>query len=66
VVGAEPLIGALFKLKDSYNLDMISQRLALAALTDIPHMRRNVEKIKATRVRLAAALTAAGHMVYPF
>ena len=64
-VGAEPLIEALFKLKDSYNLDMISQRLALAALSDVPHMRRNVEKIKATRARLAAALTAMGHTVYP-
>lgn len=64
-VGAEPLIAALFKLKDSYNLDRISQRLALAALSDVPSMRRNVEKIKATRMRLAASLTALGHTVYP-
>ena len=65
VVGSETLIGALFKLKDSYNLDRISQQLALAALSDVPSMRRNVEKIKATRARLAAALTETGHRVYP-
>jgi len=65
VVGPAPLIAALFKLKDSYNLDMISQRLALAALSDVSTMRANAGKIRATRQRLAAALTAAGYRVYP-
>jgi len=65
VVGPKPLIAALFKLKDSYNLDRISQQLALSALSDVGYMQANVRKIKATRARLAAALTAAGHRVYP-
>jgi histidinol-phosphate aminotransferase len=64
-VGSEPLIEAIFKAKDSYNLDMLSQKLALAALSDAEHMRGNVEKIKATRARLSAALEERGHKVYP-
>jgi histidinol-phosphate aminotransferase len=65
VVGSQALIEALFKLKDSYNLDRVSQQLALAALTDVAYMRKNVRKIKATRARLAAALTGMGCTVYP-
>jgi histidinol-phosphate aminotransferase len=65
VVGAEPLIAALFKLKDSYNTDAIAQRLALAALSDLGHMRRNAAKIKSTRKRLTKALQDRGALVYP-
>jgi len=65
VVGAKPLIAAIYKLKDSYNLDAISQQLALAALSDVGYMKRNVQKIKATRRRLTKALEVAGHRVYP-
>jgi histidinol-phosphate aminotransferase len=65
VVGADPLIQALFKLKDSYNLDAISQRLALAALKDRAYMLANVRRIKATRQRLTKALRDRGWKVYP-
>jgi histidinol-phosphate aminotransferase len=64
-VGNADLIAALFKLKDSYNLDALAQRVALAALSDVPHMRANVERICATRRRLSAALVAMGFDVYP-
>ena len=64
-VGSEPLIGALAKLKDSYNLDAVSQTLAMAALQDLDHMRGNAETIRRTRTRLSGALTEMGHMVYP-
>ena len=64
-VGAKPLIEALFKIKDSYNLDAISQALAVAALSDVKYMRSNVGRIRATRRRMINALTASGHMVYP-
>jgi histidinol-phosphate aminotransferase len=57
-VGPQPLIDALFKIKDSYNLDGVSQALALAALSDTAGMRRNVRKVKATRERLGRALRA--------
>lgn len=56
VVGPQPLIEALFKIKDSYNLDRLTQALALAALNDQAWMKANIKKIQVTRARLAAAL----------
>jgi len=64
-VGPAPLIGALQKIKDSYNLDMLTQAVALAALSDLDSMRANVRRIQATRERLRAALTTAGWRVLP-
>lgn len=63
VVGPEPLIAALYKIKDSYNLDMITQTVGLAALNDLPHMRENVRKIRATRERLTRELRGRGWRV---
>lgn len=62
-LGPERLIEALFKVKDSYNLNALSQQLALAALGDVEHMRGNVARIKATRDRLSAALGDMGFTV---
>jgi len=59
-VGPAPLIHALYKIKDSYNVNMLTATLALAALNDLPHMRANVSKIIATRERLAHALRERG------
>ena len=59
-VGPEPLVNALYKIKDSYNVDMLAAALALAALQDPAHMRANTAKIKATRGRLARELRARG------
>ncbi len=65
VVGHQDLIGALFKIKDSYNVNAISQALALASFRDEAHMKANVAKIIATRQRVAAVLEARGYHVYP-
>ena len=64
-VGPAPLVAALFKLKDSYNVDRVAQALAEAALADPGHMRGNVARIRATRERLTAALRALGFAVTP-
>ena len=64
-VGPAPLIAALYKIKDSYNISMLSQELALAALNDVAYMRRNVRRITATRARVARALAARGWTVCP-
>jgi histidinol-phosphate aminotransferase len=64
-VGADRLVRAIFKAKDSYNLDLLSQKLALAALSDVAHMRGNVEKIRKTRAKLSAGLKDRGDLVYP-
>ena len=63
VVGPEELIGALYKIKDSYNMDMLAQVVALAALSDLPHMRETVRRIRATRDRTAAELRRRGWRV---
>lgn len=63
VIGPESLIAALYKIKDSYNMDMLAQAVALAALSDLPYMRENVRKIRATRERLAAELGRRGWRV---
>jgi len=62
-VGAPLLIDALLKIKDSYNVGAVSQELALAAVSDTDHMRANVDRIMATRTRLAAALRGVGYLV---
>jgi histidinol-phosphate aminotransferase len=64
-VGAPPLVDALLKLKDSYNVSMVSQTMAMAALSDLDHMRANVARVKATRERLAGALRTMGFAVAP-
>jgi len=64
-IGPEPLISAMEKIKDSYNLDMLTQAVGLAALSDLEYMRANVRRIQATRERLLAALSAAGWRVLP-
>jgi histidinol-phosphate aminotransferase len=63
VVGSGDLIGALDTIKDSYNLDRMTQALALAAITDQSTMKTNVAKIKATRERLTRELTRRGFEV---
>ncbi len=63
VIGPEELIAALYKIKDSYNMDMLAQVVGLAALNDLPYMRENVRKIRATRERLTAELRRRGWRV---
>ncbi|MEI6563464.1 MAG: histidinol-phosphate transaminase [bacterium] len=63
VVGAVELISALFKIKDSYNLDRLTQAAATAALSDQAHMRANAARIIATRQRLAEKMKQLGFAV---
>ncbi len=64
-LGPADLIGALFKLKDSYNVDRLTQEIALAALSDLDHLRANVARIVATREAAARRLTGLGFAVTP-
>lgn len=64
-IGPEPLIEAMFKAKDSYNLDGVTQALALAALGDLDWMRANAGKVSAERARLTDALIARGWRCTP-
>ncbi|MGN0853282.1 MAG: histidinol-phosphate transaminase [Kiritimatiellia bacterium] len=64
-IGPADLIGALYKVKDSYNCDALAQAAALAALSDLPWMRRNVAKVVKSREETAARLRARGWDVPP-
>ena len=64
-IGSTELVGALYKLKDSYNVDRLAQALALAALGDLPWMEANARKIAATRERTAAELRKRGFRIVP-
>lgn len=64
-VGPGPLIRALFKIKDSYNVDAISQAVALAAVRDPRHMSANAARIIRTREHLSGSLAAMGFDVCP-
>lgn len=64
VIGPAELIGALYKIKDSYNMDMLAQVIGLAALNDLPYMQENVRRIRATRTRLTSELRRRGWHVF--
>ncbi len=64
-VGPKPLIAALYKIKDSYNVDAVAQAVALAAVKDQAWMRANVAKVVKTRAWFADALAARGWDVIP-
>src|SRR5262249_57863512 len=46
-----------------YSLTRLTQLAAEAALSDLPHMRANVSRIRATRARLSASLSELGYRV---
>ena len=64
-VGPEDLIAALFKAKDSYNVDALAQAVALAAAKDQRWMKANVAKVRKTRMRFTRELEKRGWDVIP-
>ena len=64
-VGHAELIKGLYKLKDSYNVDMVAQKVALAAFMDSDYLAKNVKAIKETREKTAAALKDMNFKVIP-
>lgn len=64
-VGPVALIDALHKVRDSYNVNRLSQVGAEAALDDWSYYESNVKKICATRQRVSGELTKAGCTVLP-
>ena len=64
-VGPKDLIDALYKVKDSYNVDAIAQHVALAAVKDQKWMKANVAKVVRTRRWFTAELERRGWDVLP-
>jgi len=59
------LIAEMNKVKDSYNVDMLAQHLAAAALRDAGYMRENAQRIRQTRLATTARLRELGCTVLP-
>ena len=63
-VAAPEVIAGLWKVKEHYNINSLSQVAAEAALDDIDWMRTNAARIIATRERLTEALRLLGFRVW--
>ena len=61
--GDPGLLRGLRTVKDSYNLNRLSQAAAVAALRDQDTVRANVARVARTRARLATALRGLGYVV---
>ena len=59
------VINGMMKVKDSYNINFITQQLALTALQDQNYFLDTIKKIKVTRVHLTEKLTNIGFKVIP-
>ncbi|MCX7885833.1 MAG: histidinol-phosphate transaminase [Verrucomicrobiae bacterium] len=65
VAGPPKLIAALDKVKDSYNVNCLSQIAGEAAVEDAAYFEEIVRKVKATRERVRQALLQRGFEVFP-
>ncbi|MBE6403932.1 MAG: histidinol-phosphate transaminase [Lentisphaerae bacterium] len=59
------IIEGLNKLKDSYNMDMITQKLAEAAIRDQEYLQTTLAKVKALRADLAVELEKLNFKLIP-
>ncbi len=59
------IIDGLNKLKDSYNMDMITQKLAEAAIRDQEYLQTTIAKVRNLRADLAAELQRLGFDLVP-
>ena len=64
-IGNKKLIGALNKVKDSYNINYLTQEIARVAILDQGTMKANVEAINQTKTILVNKLKELGFKVFP-
>jgi len=64
-VGPKDLIAALYRIKDSYNVDAVAQHLALAAVRDQEGLHEIVSKVIRTRTWFTDELVRRGWDVLP-
>ena len=62
-VGHADLIGAMYKIKDSYNVNYLTQEIARVAILDQNTMRANVQAVVETRKLVAEKLSELGFEV---
>ena len=63
--GHPGLVSEMLKVKDSYNVNMLTQALGAAALRDRAAMEANAGRVRVTRDRVAEALRERGFEVLP-
>ncbi len=63
-VGHADLIGAMYKIKDSYNINYLTQEVARVAILDQATMHANVQAIVETRKLVANKLSELGFGVF--
>jgi histidinol-phosphate aminotransferase len=64
-VGNEELIGALHKIRDSYNVNGLGQVAALATLGELAYYRAGFKRVIATRERVSRELEGLDFRVIP-
>jgi histidinol-phosphate aminotransferase len=64
-LASEEIIGLFDKVRDSYNVNRLSQAGALAAFKDTVYHDRLIETIRTTRDKFHDALVSRGFFVYP-
>jgi histidinol-phosphate aminotransferase len=64
-VASPHLIHGMMKVKDSYNVNRVSQTLGAAAIRDSDYLKEIVDRVVATRTRIAGALKNRGFEVIP-
>jgi histidinol-phosphate aminotransferase len=62
---SEAIISGMMKVKDSYNVNALTQKIAAAAMRDREHFRNNIRKICETRRRLTEMLSERGFSIIP-
>jgi histidinol-phosphate aminotransferase len=58
------LLSGLFKVKDSYNIDAIACLVGAAAMRDQAYKNECIQKVKASRIKLAADLKSLGFRLW--
>lgn len=64
-IASEGIIADLLRIKDSYNVSLLGDAGAAAALEDVGHFESNRDRILATRIRLEEELRLIGWNVLP-
>ncbi len=64
-IACPQIIDGMMKMKDSYNVNMLTQKIAIEAFLDRDYLRQTVGRIIATRGRVAGELTALGFSIIP-
>ncbi len=62
-IASEGIISGMMKVKDSYNVNTLTQKIAVAALRDQKYFRQNVAKICEVRRKLSERLKELGFKV---